>query len=132
MCDLLFIVDALLIPFSTLSESEKMTKFCSESTFWMIFSVTLIANASAVKVDAIVAILNFQLILSLIYIATNLITGLFSIFVQSVTTLSESKLYVVPSLPAVVILQRRRATGSSGAQSTSRVPTNLISTNPHS
>jgi hypothetical protein len=71
MCGVFFIVDVLLIHFGTLSESEKVTKFCSESIFSMISGVPPIASASAVKVDAILAILNFHLIPSLISIAAN-------------------------------------------------------------
>jgi hypothetical protein len=57
----------LLIPFSTLSESEKITKLCSESIFFFkISNYSLIASASAVNVDAILAIHNFHLISSLI------------------------------------------------------------------
>jgi hypothetical protein len=40
MCDVLFIVEELLIPFNTLAESEKIMKFGSES------SVSPIASAS--------------------------------------------------------------------------------------
>jgi hypothetical protein len=71
MCDVLLIVEELLIPFITLSESEKITKFCSKSIFSMISSVSPIASASALKVDAILAILTFQLIPSLISIVAN-------------------------------------------------------------
>jgi hypothetical protein len=55
---MLFIVDVLLIPFSTLSESEKIAKFCFESILSIIISVSPIAIASAVKVDAILAIMK--------------------------------------------------------------------------
>jgi hypothetical protein len=71
MCDVLFIVDVLLIPFSKLSESEKITKFCCESIFSTISSVSPSANASVVKVDAILDILNFQQIPSLLTIDAN-------------------------------------------------------------
>jgi hypothetical protein len=83
MRDVLFIVNVLLISFSTLSESEKITKFCSEIIFPMISGVSPIASASAEEVDAILAILNFQLIPSLISIDANHTNGLFSIFEQS-------------------------------------------------
>jgi hypothetical protein len=73
MCDVLFIVDVVLIPFSTLSGSEKITKLSSESIFSMISSVSPVATAFAVKVDAILANLNFQLIPSLTHIAAKLI-----------------------------------------------------------
>jgi hypothetical protein len=62
MCDVLFIVDVVLIHFSTLFESEKITKFCSEFIFSMISGVSPIAIASTVKVDAVLAILNFHVI----------------------------------------------------------------------
>jgi hypothetical protein len=68
MCDVLFIVEDLLIPFSTLAESENITKFCSESIFSTISGVSPFASASAVKVGTILAILNFQQIPSLISI----------------------------------------------------------------
>jgi hypothetical protein len=55
MCDVLFIVDVLLISFSTLSESEKIAEFCSESIFSMISSVSPFASSSAVKVDSTLA-----------------------------------------------------------------------------
>jgi hypothetical protein len=42
----------LLIPFNTLAESEKIMKFCSESNFSMISSVSAIASAAAVGVGA--------------------------------------------------------------------------------
>jgi hypothetical protein len=60
---------------NTLSESEKMTKFCSESIFSMISSDSPIACAFAVKVDAILDILNFQLIPSLMLISANHTNG---------------------------------------------------------
>jgi hypothetical protein len=44
MFDVLFIVDVLLIPFRPLSESEKITKFCSESIFSTISSVSPTAS----------------------------------------------------------------------------------------
>jgi hypothetical protein len=47
MCNVLFIVDVLLIRFSALSESKENTKFCSESVFSMISSVSPIASDSA-------------------------------------------------------------------------------------
>jgi hypothetical protein len=53
MCDVLLIVEELLIPFNTLAESEKIVKLCSKSIFSMISSVSPIASASAVNVDAI-------------------------------------------------------------------------------
>jgi hypothetical protein len=74
----------LLIPFSTLSESQKITKFYSEYIFCTIYSVSPIASASAVNVDAILAIPNFQLIQSLITIDANHTNDLFSIFEPSV------------------------------------------------
>jgi hypothetical protein len=52
---MLFIVDVLQIPFTTLSESEKITKFCSEFIFSLISSVSQNASVSVVKVDAILA-----------------------------------------------------------------------------
>jgi hypothetical protein len=61
MCDALFIIKELLIPFNTLAESEKFMKFCSESIILMIYSVSTIAKASAVNVDNILAIPNFLL-----------------------------------------------------------------------
>jgi hypothetical protein len=71
MCDVLLIVEELLIPFNTLAESEEIMKFCSESIFSIISSVSAIASASAVNVDAILDILNFLLIASLISIDAN-------------------------------------------------------------
>jgi hypothetical protein len=62
MCDVLFIVDVLLIPFSTLSGSMTITKFCFQSILSMISSVSPIASAFVVSEDAILAILNFHLI----------------------------------------------------------------------
>jgi predicted component of viral defense system (DUF524 family) len=53
MCDVLFILKELLIPFNTLGESEKIMKFCSKSIFSMISIVSPIVSASAVNVDAI-------------------------------------------------------------------------------
>jgi hypothetical protein len=53
MFDVLFIVDVLLIPFSTLSESKKIIKFCSVPIFSTISSVSSIASGSGVNVDAI-------------------------------------------------------------------------------
>jgi hypothetical protein len=79
MCDVLFIVDVLLIPFRTLSESEKITTFCFESIFSTMSSVSPIASASAVKVDAILAILNSQPIPSLISIDATPTNDLFSV-----------------------------------------------------
>jgi hypothetical protein len=76
----LFIVDVLLIPHNMLSKSEKLMKFCSESIFTMISSVSSIASGSAVNLDASLAILNFQLIPSLISIDVNPMNGLFTIF----------------------------------------------------
>jgi hypothetical protein len=61
MCDVLFIVEELLITCNTLAESEKITKFCSEFMFSMIYNVSLISNASGVIVDAVFHILNFML-----------------------------------------------------------------------
>jgi hypothetical protein len=84
MCDVLFIVDVLLIPFSTLSESEKVTKFCSEIIFSIISSVLPNASDAAVNVDAILAILNIKLIPSLISIDVNPTNYLLSIFQPSV------------------------------------------------
>jgi hypothetical protein len=81
---LLFNVYLLRIPFGTLSEPEEITKFCSKSIFSMIFSVSPVASVSAMKVDAILAILNFQLIPSHIYRDANSTNGLFSIFEPSV------------------------------------------------
>jgi hypothetical protein len=66
MCDMLFTVDVSLIPFSMFSESKKITKFCSESIFSIISSVSPIDSASAMNVDAILALLYFQLIPSFI------------------------------------------------------------------
>jgi hypothetical protein len=48
MCDVLLILDVLLIRFSTLSECEKIMKFCSESIFSVISSVTPLASVSRV------------------------------------------------------------------------------------
>jgi hypothetical protein len=59
MCDVVLIVDELLIPFNTLAESEKIMKFCSEYIFSIISSVSPIACASAMNVDAILAIVKF-------------------------------------------------------------------------
>jgi hypothetical protein len=59
MCDVLFIVDVLLIPFSMLSESEKIKNVCFESILSTISNISPIASAFAVKVDAILTILNF-------------------------------------------------------------------------
>jgi hypothetical protein len=53
MCDVLFIVQELLMPCNTLAESEKIMTFCSESILSMMYSVSPIAGASAVNVDAI-------------------------------------------------------------------------------
>jgi hypothetical protein len=50
----------------------------------MIVSVSPIASASAVNVDAMLAIPNFQLIPSFITIDANRTNGLFSIFEPSV------------------------------------------------
>jgi hypothetical protein len=63
MCHALFIVDVLLIPLNMLSESKKIMRFCSEYIFSLSSSVppTATATASAVIVDAILAILTFQL-----------------------------------------------------------------------
>jgi hypothetical protein len=68
---MLFIVEVLLIPFSALSETEKIKKFSSESISSMISSVSSIAGVSAVNV-----ILNFQLIPSIISIGVNPTNGL--------------------------------------------------------
>jgi hypothetical protein len=59
MCDMLFIVDVLQIPFIKLSESEKITKVCSEFIFSLISTVSPIDSASVVKVDAILADLSY-------------------------------------------------------------------------
>jgi hypothetical protein len=40
MCDMLFIVEELLIPVNTPAEFENIMKFCSESTFSTISSVS--------------------------------------------------------------------------------------------
>jgi hypothetical protein len=61
MCDVLLIVEELLIPFNALAESEKIMTFCSEYIFSTISNVLPIASLSAVDVDAILAILNFLL-----------------------------------------------------------------------
>jgi Zn-dependent protease len=61
MCDVLPIVQQLLIPFNTLDGSGKIMKFFYESIFSMISSVLPIATASVVNVGAILAILNFLL-----------------------------------------------------------------------
>jgi hypothetical protein len=74
----------LLIPYNTLSEFKKLMKFCSGSIFTMISSVSPITSVSTVNVDAILAILNFQLIPSLISINANPMNGLFTIFEPSV------------------------------------------------
>jgi hypothetical protein len=84
MCDVLFIVQALLMPCNTLAESEKIMKFCSESILSMVSCVPPIANASAMNVDAILAILNCLLRPSFIFIDANPTNGLFSIFEPSV------------------------------------------------
>jgi hypothetical protein len=65
---------------NTFSESRKITKFCYESDFSIISSVSLIVSASAVNVDAILSIINFQLIQPLIFIYENPTNFLFSAF----------------------------------------------------
>jgi hypothetical protein len=54
-------LEELLILFNTLSVSEKIIKFCSESILSMSSSVLPIASAYAVNVEAILDILNFML-----------------------------------------------------------------------
>jgi hypothetical protein len=80
MCHVLFIVEELLIPFNTLAESEKTTKFAPSHFFFFIISrVSPIGSASTVNVDAILAILNFLLRPSFITINANPMNGLYSL-----------------------------------------------------
>jgi hypothetical protein len=67
------------MPFSTLSESKKITKFCS-TFFSTISNVKPIARAYTVKADAILAILNFHPIPPLTFFGANATNRLLSIF----------------------------------------------------
>jgi hypothetical protein len=69
--------------------------------FSMISSVSKIDSASAVKVDAILATLNFQLIPSLMSIAANPTNGSFSIFEPSV-----GKYLLIPIFSWIFLIPR--------------------------